>query len=62
MIDTCLREAQKFGFEQCYLETMDYMHEAQKLYRKYGFQYLEGPMGDTGHHACGVNMILTLQP
>jgi len=59
-IDICLNQARDFGYEQCYLETMDYMNAAQKLYRKYGFKKLSGPMGDTGHYACGVNMILDL--
>ena len=60
MIDKCLKQAKDFGFEQCYLETMSYMEAAQKLYKKYGFQTLEGPMGDTGHHACGVHMLKNL--
>ncbi len=60
MIDRCLQQARIFGFDQCYLETMEYMEAAQKLYKKYGFQYLQGPMGDTGHYSCGVHMILTL--
>ncbi|MEZ4874558.1 MAG: GNAT family N-acetyltransferase [Flavobacteriaceae bacterium] len=60
MIDVCLKRAKELGFEKCYLETMSYMEAAQKLYKKYGFQYLNGPMGDTGHHACGVHMILDL--
>lgn len=60
MIDICLQKAKEFGYEKCYLETMDYMKAAQKLYKKYGFQYLDGPIGDTGHYACGVNMILAL--
>ncbi|MEZ4793935.1 MAG: GNAT family N-acetyltransferase [Flavobacteriaceae bacterium] len=60
MIDICLKKAQSLGFEKCYLETMSYMEAAQKLYKKYGFQYLDGPMGDTGHHACGVHMILEI--
>lgn len=60
LIDICLQNASKMGYEKCYLETMSYMEAAQKLYKKYGFQYLEGPMGDTGHHACGVHMIKTL--
>mgnify|MGYP001232890925 CR=1 FL=1 len=61
-IDICLQKARRLGFVQCYLETMSYMQAAQRLYQKYGFQYLEGPMGDTGHHACGVHMILKLYP
>lgn len=60
MIDICLNKAREFGYDQCYLETMSYMEAAQKLYQKYGFRYLEGAMGDTGHYACGVNMLLDL--
>ena len=60
MIDLCLNTAKEFGYEQCYLETMSYMEAAQKLYKRYGFEYLEGPIGDTGHYSCGVHMILDL--
>jgi putative acetyltransferase len=60
MIDLCLKQAREFGYEKCYLETMSYMEAAQKLYKRYGFDYLDGPMGDTGHFSCGVYMILDL--
>ena len=60
MIDLCLKTAREKGYERCYLETMSYMEAAQKLYQHYGFQYLDGPMGDTGHYSCGVHMILDL--
>ena len=60
MIDLCLKEAKKLGYEKCYLETMSYMEAAQKLYKRYGFEYLDGPLGDTGHYSCGVHMILDL--
>lgn len=60
MIDICLNSARRFGYEKCYLETMSYMEAAQKLYKKYGFTYLDGPMGDTGHYSCGVHMLLDL--
>lgn len=60
MIDQCLQTAREFGYERCYLETMPYMKAAQNLYRKYGFESLQGPMGDTGHFACGVYMIKDL--
>lgn len=60
MIKTCIEKAKWFGFKQCYLETMPYMVAAQKLYKKYGFRYLEGPMGNTGHFSCPVHMILDL--
>lgn len=60
MIDLCLQTAREKAYEKCYLETMSYMEAAQKLYKRYGFQYLDGPMGDTGHYSCGVHMILNL--
>ncbi len=60
MIDICLKSARSFGYEKCYLETMSYMEAAQKLYKKYGFTYIDGPMGDTGHYSCGVHMLLDL--
>jgi putative acetyltransferase len=60
MMDICLDKAQEFGYELCYLETMTYMKDAQKLYQKTGFNYIDGPMGDTGHFSCPVHMTLPL--
>lgn len=57
LISACLEKAKEFGFENCYLETMPYMHSAQKLYKKYGFTSLEKPVGNTGHYSCNVWMI-----
>ncbi|MBP9792456.1 MAG: GNAT family N-acetyltransferase [Flavobacterium sp.] len=61
MMETCLNKAKEFGFEKCYLETMPYMEAAQKLYKKSGFEYLEAPMGCTGHSSCPVWMIKDLK-
>jgi putative acetyltransferase len=60
MMRQCLEAAMAFGFTQCYLETMPYMKDAQKLYRKTGFEYLDAPMGDTGHSSCPVWMLMPL--
>jgi len=60
MIEICLKKAKEYGFEQCYLETMPYMKAAQKLYRKSGFDYIDAPMGTTGHFSCPVWMLKTL--
>ncbi len=60
MINRCLNFAREYGYDQCYLETMTYMRAAQELYKKYGFEYLDGPLGNTGHYSCPVHMILTL--
>ena len=60
LMETCLEFAKDSGFEQVYLETMTYMQAAQELYLKSGFNYIDGPMGDTGHCACPVHMLKDL--
>jgi putative acetyltransferase len=56
LLNLCLEKAAKAGYRHCYLETMDTMQKAQRLYGKYGFNYLDKPMGNTGHSSCGTWM------
>jgi putative acetyltransferase len=60
MMAQCLDFAKEAGFDQCYLETMPYMDDARKLYRKVGFKSIAKPMGDTGHYSCSVWMLKDL--
>jgi len=60
MMGICLQKAKEYGFEQCYLETLPYMEDARKLYRKVGFKDLDVPMGDTGHYSCNLWMLKDL--
>ena len=60
MMEKCLQFAKETGFAKCYLETMPYMDDARKLYRKVGFEAIDAPMGDTGHYSCSVWMIKDL--
>ncbi len=60
MMKTCLEAAVSFGYKQCYLETLPNMLEAQKLYKKVGFTYIQEPMGCTGHTSCPVWMLKIL--
>lgn len=60
LIEICLNRAIEYGFKQCYLETMPYMENARRLYAANGFDYIDGPMGDTGHYSCNVWMLKTL--
>jgi putative acetyltransferase len=60
VMQACLEKASQFRFDKCYLETMTYMKAAQKLYKKVGFEYIDGPLGDTGHFSCPVQMLKTL--
>jgi len=56
LLNLCLDKVTKSGFRYCYLETMDNMEQAQRLYGKHGFKYLDKPMGNTGHSSCGTWM------
>jgi len=56
----CLQKAKEYGFEQCYLETLPYMEDARKLYRKVGFKSLNARLGDTGHCSCNLWMLKDL--
>lgn len=60
MMQKCLEAAKAFNYQKCYLETMPYMEDAQKLYKKSGFDYISAPMGNTGHTSCPVWMIKEL--
>ena len=61
MIDKCLTFAIKSNFSKCYIETMPNTISAQKLYLKKGFEYIDKPMGNTGHTACPVWMLKDLK-
>ena len=56
LLNLCLEEATNADFQHCYLETMDTMEQARRLYGKHGFKYLDAPMGNTGHTSCGTWM------
>lgn len=50
LLQKILVETQKQGFKKCYLETMDFMHGANTLYKKFSFMKLDKPIGNTGHN------------
>ena len=60
LIDTCLAKAKTMGYTQVYLETMPELKKAVRVYEKFGFTYLTGPMGNSGHNGCDIWMIKTL--
>lgn len=60
LIELCLETAIKNGFQQVYLETLEELHLALKIYAKFGFEYLKAPMGNSKHFGCGLWMIKKL--
>lgn len=61
MMKRCLDFARKTAYTHCYLETIPEMTEAQKLYRSFGFEYIDKRLGATGHSACPVFMLKHLK-
>ncbi len=57
MIAKCLEAAKNKGFTCVYLETMPELKKAVSVYEKFGFTYLDGPMGNSGHNGCDIWMI-----
>jgi len=60
LLQRCLDAARQFGFAKCYLETMEQMKAAKKLYENMGFEECSSPMGATGHQ-CHLWMIKSLK-
>lgn len=61
MIQRCIDEARTRGYKQMYIETMPELRQAMRTYEKFGFRYLNGPMGNTGHFGCDIWMKLDLK-
>ena len=60
LIEKCLAQATELGYKKVYLETMPELKQAMKVYSKFGFQYLKGPMGSSGHTGCELWMLKSL--
>ena len=52
LLEKLLDKAKKMGYDQCYLETMLRLPEANSLYKRFGFELLAKPIGNTGHYSC----------
>jgi putative acetyltransferase len=50
LIRLCLDKARELRYRRCYLETLQRMTAANKLYEHHGFEKLPKPMGNTGHY------------
>ncbi len=50
MLQQCLSAARELKYTQVYLETLEHMGDAIRLYEGFGFKGLAAPMGNTGHH------------
>ena len=60
LMNTCLSKAKEMGFVNMYIETLPELKKAISVYEKFGFIYLDNPLGNTGHFGCSVWMLKSL--
>lgn len=60
LIQKCIGFAKEAGYKNIYLETMPELKQALKTYEKFGFEFIDGPMGNTGHFGCELWMLKKL--
>ena len=60
LIEKCIEAAIENGFKKIYLETMPELKQALSVYEKFGFEFLKGPMGNSGHTGCSLWMLKQL--
>lgn len=60
LMNKCLDTAKEMGFASVYIETLPELQKAIRVYEKFGFSYLDKPLGDTGHFGCSVWMLKAL--
>jgi len=54
LIDLSIKKAREFGYKYLYLETLEELNSAVSLYEQFGFEHIEGSIGNTGHGSCEI--------
>lgn len=60
LMQKSIESAQHFGYNEIYLESFPELTTAINMYKKAGFITLPAPLGNSGHFACNVWMLLVL--
>ncbi len=60
IVQMSLEFAKQQGYTRCYLETTKDVQAAIKLYEKLGFEFIDAPLGNTGHSDCEIRMLKAL--
>jgi len=61
ILKMAIEEAKICGYRSMYLESVPQLEKAVALYKKFGFEMINHPLGDTGHNKnCSIFMLLRL--
>lgn len=57
LLEKTVDSAKELGYKQIYLESIPEFSTAVSIYEKQGFEYLDAPLGNTGHDGCNLWML-----
>lgn len=60
LIQKCIDFAKENFFKNIYIETMPELKQALKTYEKFGFNYIDQAIGNSGHFGCELWMLKKL--
>ena len=60
LFEKAIQAARDFQYEFLYIESQPSFSKAVKMYERYGFEYLDHSLGNSGHDNCDVWMLKTL--
>lgn len=60
LMKACEEKALALGYTHLYLESFPEMEAAIHLYKSFGYQQLDKPLGNSGHFACNVWMLKSI--
>lgn len=60
LMKRCISAARTLGYKSIYIESMPELNKAVNMYEKFGFNQLDGPLGNTGHYGCDIWMLKSL--
>lgn len=60
LFQTAINGAKELKYTHLYIESQESFKDALSLYENFNFKYIDQPLGDSGHHNCGIWMLKTL--
>ena len=57
LLDRSIEKAKLAGYTKIYIETLPELTNAIELYKKNGFDFIDKPLGNSGHTGCDVWML-----
>jgi putative acetyltransferase len=60
LLEKSIESARTLGYNQLYLESLPELEQAIGLYKKTGFTFIPGPLGNSGHFGCNIWMVKNL--